>query len=356
MRSNRITEWRSWSLLRRAVLLAAVNGLVLALTAAAFELAYRHQVLDTYRPEFRRDNPDPQDATGRPVILVLGDSLSASSQGLAAALRHSVGDRAAVVGAGVSGTTARDALIIAPRRLRRCDPVTTIYQVYAGNDLLETRHPPVGGRASFARRAYWFSIDSGWRSLQFLNYRLGQIRDGWIRRRSVPGDLREDLRRDVDGPWDPTRYSERERRMIAMRPRFIADQTMVTDWADMAWTAYEADLRRLTDLIADANSTVVLVVIPHCTRVSPLYRERFAALGADLPPGVAATPSEFVRRVRRAAAPAVTIDAAPILQAAETGGSPVYRLHDPHLTWEGQRAVADHLARIVLPPDTPPAR
>jgi hypothetical protein len=331
-----------------------MNGLVLFAAAVAIELVYRLQPVDLWRPELRRDNPELEVDSERPVVLVLGDSFSASPEGLAAALRESAGDRAVVIGSGVSGTTARDAVVMAPGRLRRFQPSVTVYQVYIGNDLLETRHPPTGGRASIPRRVYWQLIDGGWRSLRHLNYRLGQIHDRWVRRRADPEHARASVLRDTEGPFDPARYSQRERRLISLRPQFIAEQVNVSAWAARVWPAYERDLRRLLAHVTDSGSEAAIVVIPHCVQVSPVYRERFAKLGAALPAAVADSPSAFVRRLKQAVVPVPVIDAAPVLRAAEAAGTPTFRLHDPHLTREGQRALADHLARTLVPSRTPP--
>jgi hypothetical protein len=237
---------------------------------------------------------------------------------------------------------------MAPRRLGRFRPAVTLYQVYAGNDLFETRHRADPNRSVWGRRLYWWLIDRGWWSLGWTNYKLGQGRDALLRLGYA--DL-ESARRaaavaESGRPFDPARYRSRDREFARTMPRLIADQIHVTGAMATAWPVHAADLERLAAAVVHSGSSLVVVVIPHCVQVAPVYRERFVALGAELgdPEVLAATPSEWVVRLR-ALLPAVeVVDPLPAMRQAEASGVAIYQTHDPHLTRAGQELVAELLA------------
>lgn len=346
MRIRRRKQTAHWPWPRRIAVLGLANLAVAALASCTIELVYRLQPVDFWRAELRRDNPELEIDPDRPRLLVLGDSFSASPEGLAAHLRDAVGDHTQVIGSGVSGMTARDARVIAPARLRSYRPDRTVYQVYVGNDLLETSHPP--GPTSWSRRLYWTAIDAGWRSLAYLNYRLGQVRDSLIRRTLDPPSP-EMLARAQCGPFDPTRYSARTRRLLSVDPALINDQVLVQGWAQEAWRRWIVDVRGLVDRIEGAGSRAAIVVVPHCVQVHPAYLQRYRRLGAEVTPSLATDPSIFVSRLRSELPGATILDPLEEFRATSDGWT-LYRLHDPHLTHEGQELLTTVVTRWVSAP------
>ena len=116
-----LTRPPRWFRRHRTLALGLVNVAVLLGSAILVEVAFRFQVVDFWQAELRRYNTTIATGSGATVLL-LGDSFSAGQGALADQLRLQLGPRVAVINSAVSGTTARDALLVAPRRLERFWP------------------------------------------------------------------------------------------------------------------------------------------------------------------------------------------------------------------------------------------
>lgn len=335
-----------WFRRHRILALGLVNLGMLSGLAIFVEVAFRLQMVDFWGAELRRYNTTLAPASAATVLL-LGDSFSAGQGALADHLRSQLGQGVAVVNSAVSGTTARDAALVAPRRLERFRPQSVVYQVYIGNDLFETRHAGVS-RTSAARRLYWTLLDRGWWSLGWGNYKLGQLRDLVLRAQvdDLEGARRAAELDEAQRRFDPRAYRRRDRQLAAAAPRSIAEQVEVSGSMAAVWEPYAADVRRLADEVAQSGSTLVVVVVPHCVQVSPRYRGFYRALGAELPAGdsLARDPSEFVVRLAAALPGVAIVDPLLAMQTAEAQGRQLYRTHDPHLNAEGQLLLAQMLA------------
>jgi len=187
---------------------------VLLGSAILVEVAFRFQVVDFWQAELRRYNTTIATGSGATVLLLGTRSVPAGA--LADQLRLQLGPRVAVINSAVSGTTARDALLVAPRRLERFRPQVVIYQVYIGNDLFETRHAGAS-KAALGRRLYWTLLDRGWWSLGWGNYKLGQLRDQLLRAQldDLEGDRGAAELREAARPFDPRAYRSRDRQLAA---------------------------------------------------------------------------------------------------------------------------------------------
>lgn len=345
-----LTRPPRWFRRHRTLALGLVNVAVLLGSAILVEVAFRFQVVDFWQAELRRYNTTIATGSGATVLL-LGDSFSAGQGALADQLRLQLGPRVAVINSAVSGTTARDALLVAPRRLERFRPQVVIYQVYIGNDLFETRHAGAS-KAALGRRLYWTLLDRGWWSLGWGNYKLGQLRDQLLRAQldDLEGDRGAAELREAARPFDPRAYRSRDRQLAAAAPRSIADQVLVSGSMVAVWGQYAAHVRRLADLIAASGSTLVVVAVPHCVQVSARYQGFYRDLGAELPTGdsLARHPSEFARRLAVTLPEVAIVDPLAAMQSAEARGQHLYRTNDPHLNAEGQLLLAQVLASHLL--------
>lgn len=329
---------------------------LIALVAAAaavgvLELAYRGQWLDFHRAELIAANPaealDPDDS--RPTVLVLGDSFTAGLDNWPTPLRLHLGPGVRVVNSALGGSTIRQANAILDGRLRRFRPRRLVYQIYAGNDLLDLRHPIRGPGVGPARRCYWRLVDRGWLVPWFVNTRLRIVLDR-LRRSDRPGspDSLRLIEEMEARPFAVADYSPRSRMLLAASPTVVTDQLALSGDMRAAWTIYAAELDRFAERCRGAGAGLTLVVVPHCVQVHPDYARRFAALGARFPDPalLGADPTPFVAELRRAAArsPGVeVVDPLARFRAIEAAGRRLYFNNDPHLDPRGRL----ELARIV---------
>ena len=329
--------------------LLAVSAALLLGSLGVLELLARSAALDFYAAELRSGTPERDLApTSRPTLLALGDSFTANPQGWVTMVRERLGPGARVVGSGVSGFTARQIARLARGRIARFAPRTVVVQLYAGNDLLELRHPPSLRRGGPARALFWSLSDAGLESPGLLNYRLGHA---WNAFRRWRGDARitpEGLAALEALPFAPERYTARERELIRLDPSIVERQIGLTGEMGEAFAAYAGYLGSVLAACRAGDAAAVVFVVPHAVEVAPVYRERFEALGArfDTPGTLASPESPFglaVRRVVESQPGAAFLDVKPALRAAEAAGRSVYRNNDSHFAPEGDRVVADAL-------------
>lgn len=333
--------------------LAAVAAALLLAALGLLELLVRTAAFDFYAAELRAGTPATDlEPTSRPTLLALGDSFTANPEGWVKVLRGRLGPGRRVVGSGVSGFTARQVARVAPGRIARFAPRVVVVQLYAGNDLLELRHPVSPGRAGLVRSAFWALSDAGLELPGLLNYRLGQAW-GAHRRRRGDAPITPEGRAALEAlPFEPARYTARDRELLAADPGIVERQLRLTGGMDGAFAEYAARLRSVLAACRAARAGAVVFVVPHAVEVSPVYRERFEALGARFgaPAELEAPESPFGLAVRRVVASepgALFADVKPALRAAEAEGRPVYRNNDSHFAPAGDRAVVEALLPVL---------
>ena len=336
---------------RRTLLLVGV--VLLAAGLALLELLVRSAAIDFYARELSRGTPGPGAAgTPLPTLLALGDSYTANPDGWVPRLRAALGPERRVVGSGVSGFTARQIARIAPGRIAQFAPRVVVLQLYAGNDLLELRHPVDWSRGSVARNFFWTLSDAGLESPGLLNYRAGQLAAALLRRSGaapLPPGGREALEAR---PFAPALYNARDRELIALDPFVVERQLRLSGGMERAFGAYASHLRAILAACRNGGASAVVFVVPHPVEVDARYRERFEALGArfEEPGELAAPESRFglaVRAVVGSSPGATYLDVKPALRQAEARGAPVYRNNDPHFSPEGDRVVAEELLAVL---------
>lgn len=181
------------NIIKKFFLWTSYGVLCVVVVLILFEIIYRTQLIDTYRPELRGYN-DPavlENAEGKPTLLIMGDSFTAGRYSYAERLRPLMPQRC-IVNAGVSGTGIVQANVMASRRFAAFQPSIFIYQIYVGNDLINVRYPINWKTLSSVRNVYGLLVDR-FPSVYYLNYRLGQR---WYEKARSPLPL-ESTRRNV---------------------------------------------------------------------------------------------------------------------------------------------------------------
>jgi hypothetical protein len=325
---------RAWRLSWRAMLLVFFLLLIL-------EVAYRYQWIDTYRkiPE-SLNPPEALVAKGR-TILVMGDSFSANKNSWVAQFRaQQPGMR--VINAAVSGTGIVQADIMAPALFERFQPDILLYQIYTGNDLADLRYPVAWTRLNPLRNLYW-ALAQRFRSLAWLNNAFGQ----W-RATQQPADLQPIF----DAPFDPARYTARERLLLQADPGIIAHQAFLSGDRAHDIDAYLNRLESLLARCAERGTVVYLLVLPHCAQVHPRYQANMEALGAQFGPEWHNNPDyPFLSRIAGyTQGRAQVLNPLAAFQAAEAAGDTLYYNNDPHLRQAGQTLLGDWVKRALERP------
>lgn len=244
----------------------------------AFETIYRFQIFDTYLPELRsfNDGVDLKSYSNKNTILVLGDSFSAGTTSYPETLRHSQ-TIFGVINSSIPGTGIIETAIVAPRRFAKFRPSILIYQIYVGNDLADISYPINWQEVSFARNIYW-TLSQNFRSIRFLNYRLGQL---YYSSRGIPSEARPS-RLDVEEgrPFSLEGFDHREKTLLKADPWLIEDQILVKGNRRRDYELFLRKLEKLLRLCAPGYCEAYLLVLPHPCQVDEQYLNRMKLLGA----------------------------------------------------------------------------
>lgn len=321
----------------------------------AVEVAYRTSLFDPYRAELDAYNPPERLASGSrmPTVLCMGDSLTAGLRGWPARLQQRRADLR-VINSGIPGSGIVQAELIAPRRFEAFDPAIFIYQINVTNDLLNLRFPLNWAESSPTRNIYW-SVSRRLRSLEFLNYRAGQLAFA-LRNRSAaegaapPGPI-------CDWPveqFSPEMYTGRVRAYIEAEPDMVENQirprgARATDYREL--------LGRLESLILHCPAEKCrsyVMVIPHAVQVEPGLISNFEELGArfetdDLLYSESYPFLDGIRSLVAASPGTRLIDPLDALRRRVREGGHVYFRDDPHLNDCGQEVLAEVVASLLGP-------
>ena len=180
----------------------------------------------------------------------------------------------------------------------------------------------------------------------YFNTRLRIAADRLAPVSRLPPVERERIIREMEArPFSVDDYSPRSRTLLAADPTLISDQIAVTGEMAAAWSDYRENLVQLIRSCASHGAELMLVVVPHCSQVSPVYAERFKMLGARFPDPTLLHTDEypFIRRLRKP--PPDTPESGcstscRSLRSRESAGERLYFPNDPHLNPAGRQVVA----------------
>lgn len=195
-------------------------------------------------------------------------------------------------------------------------------------------------------RLYWLAIDRGAMSPWYFNTRLRLAADRLSPVYRLPPVERERMIREMEArPFSVDDYSPRIRMLLAADPTLISDQIAVAGEMTTAWSDYRENLEDLIRSCASSGADLMLMVVPHCSQVSPVYAQRFKMLGARYPDPTLLQTDEypFIQRLRESAAgnPDVRVlNVLPTLRSRESAGELLFFPNDPHLNPAGRRVLA----------------
>ena len=232
--------------IRKLFLWMGYGVLCVVVVLILFEIIYRAQLVDMYRPELRGSNDLAvfENAEGKPTLLIMGDSFTAGTHTFAEKLRPLLPQHR-IINAGVSGTGVVQANVMASRRFEAFEPSIFIYQIYVGNDLINVRYPINWKTLSPVRNVYGLVVDR-LRSVYFLNYRLGQRWHG-TKRSPVKLNPAPEV---FEAPFSVEQYSPIQKRYLRADPWILGNQILVRE--DRV-RDFETFLGGLKDLVSYCN-------------------------------------------------------------------------------------------------------
>lgn len=319
-----------------------VTVCTIAVMLLLLEIAFRYQWFDFYGVELRALNSSINRSPKGKKILVFGDSFSAANNGYVTMLSDSLAG-VSVINSAVPGTSMREMSLIARKRIDKYAPDVLILQLYPGNDLTDISHPVNYDSVSILRNLYWQAVDN-WCSLGWLNYKLAGVRQ-------LIDHEQHFVVPQTSDTFSINNYSSRVKLLIKADCSFIVNSALVA--AGKYSTAFDKQLNCIKSIIAYYKSVkpdgrVVLLVVPHCSMVSPVYYHNYQLLGASLNDYSDST-SMFTHKLAARLPELLLLDATKALVHRESAGGQTYYMNDEHLTTVGHKTVADTLVKVLLP-------
>lgn len=304
--------------------------IVLFLALCIVECVYRYQWVDFYKKEWHFQNRKLQPDPDKKRILVFGDSFSADTS--CWVQKWTNPKDVQVFNAAIPGTGPEVFRLIAGNRIKATKPDLIVVQLYEGNDLYDLRKPVNWRQFSFGRNLYW-SSGNVFRSLGFINYRLGQTN----------ADVRTDFNSKEQQTFHRNRYDARTKLYISGDAAYPSGMVLLKgDYADDMQTLIEM-LKEIRQEAGEKTPFYVLTV-PSCVQVHKRYWRQYKRLGAKNDPKVLTTHSWAVELKK---AGFTVIDPLNEFRLAEKNGEQLYYANDPHLNVAGQQLLATCVRKAV---------
>ncbi len=306
-----------------------------------FEWVYRYQFIDFYSSELEALNTKETLQKER-TVLVMGDSFSAHPLGYVKHLKDSL-PQYGVVNAAIPGTGIVEASLIAPGRITDYTPEVFIYQMYVGNDLIDISKPTNWGEVGFLRNCYW-ALSDQFRSLSFLNYRMGQFS-------ANVGDDVADVSPTLTDTFNIDRYAQRTKLYIKAEGQVYENSAFLVNGRR---EDFEVLLKRLDAMLEHLPDSckVLIPVIPHCAQVNDYYYQHYVEMRAIFSaPGIYRTTNyPMVKELAEhySDRPQVEIiNTLVALRAADREGQRQYYANDPHLNANGNATIGRLLLQRI---------
>ncbi len=293
-----------------------------------FETAYRFDWIDFYSSEIKAlNNLQEDNKSSKQKLLIFGDSFSADQNSYIKYLRDSL-PQYSIINSAVPGTSMFHHKRFLKRRINTFKPSTVIFQLYVGNDLIDYNHPVNWSENSFSRNVYW-SISDYLISLQYLNYKLGQITTTDITTHDAK----------VDHEFSIETYNAREKLY------YKADSNVLVN-------SINGTHKAMKDLTFDLNNVikqlsketqVYILIIPHVAQTSNKKRNQIESLGATLDENTHSLSYGFLNQVKKELIRGTIISPLDLFQK----NSNFYYPNDPHLNPDGQKALANYILKTI---------
>ena len=322
-------------------------GVSLFASLILIESAYRLQIVDFYRPELTAFNSDADlhDSLQKPTLLVFGDSFSAGNESYVNILRTQL-PCLRIINSSISGSGIVQASLIAKSRIQQFRPSILMVQIYVGNDLFDITYPTNWKTLSLIRNVYWGSSNH-FRSLAFLNYRLGQLNARTLATGYRPYQPQESFYPSRE-EFSPDKFQNNEKLFLRADPRLVGKEILVLGDRTSDFDFLVSKLQWLNS-IKEPSCTLYLLVIPHACQVSQAYLDRTKKLGAVFENESVIRQDEypFVQKLRQRVKGAMILDPLRAFKEMERSGTFLYMPNDIHLNSNGNEVLASYVSAVL---------
>lgn len=296
------------------------------------ELCYRYQLVDFYKFEFKYLNPEVQSPDKR--VLIIGDSFSTYPNGYVDLIRQK-NPSIEFINTAIPGIGIKQQKVIVENRLKDIQPDEVIYQFYTGNDFLDIQHPVNLKTLSVSRNLFW-KLSGHFLVLHYLNYKLSGI--------TASSQTSEQLQNDE---FSVKTYNNRVKVNFKGNPDYLQNSLELREEAVESYSIWKDNFEELLQLLPE-NTTVSIVLVPHCAQVSLRYKNRMEQLGANLKPSINQLSPKLYFEMQKDFPSVLLIDPLKQFQKEENTGNQLYFGNDPHLNPEGQKVLAEYITAQLL--------
>ena len=298
-----------------------------------FEMIYRFQWIDFYKNEWQYQNRELKVNDERDRVLVFGDSFTADPMSWLNKCRADTSYNYKLYNAALPGVGIETFRLIQSIRQEEVHPKKIIIQLYVGNDLYDIRKPVRWTKFSLARNLFW-TMSNRFRSLNFINYRMGQVSQ----------DVESGFDPKKDEIFNQKRYSARTKLFISGNADYLNDAIELSESVQDEFDKLLGMLHEMKDSRPE-KTTFYVLVIPHCSQVHERYLENYRSMGATMEMKMLRL-NEWTKRLKKENLK--VIDPLPYFREIESNGSHLYYENDPHLNEIGQTRLAEFVTKRLV--------
>ena len=339
-------------MLKTLLYASSCSFISVAASVCLFELGYRFQILDFYKPELAAYNrpEDLRDGRTSKTVLILGDSFGVGERDVYPVDLRKALPNVRVINSSIKGTGSIEARLTATRRFSQFQPDVFIYQIYVGNDLFDIRYPTDYGRISFVRWAYW-NTSNYLRIAKFLNYRLGEMSSLKAIMNKLQGERTTFSEAELIAPFSIDLVSHREKTIFLADPELLDETINLKGQRRQDFHKLIDNLRDIVDHCKPARCQAFVLVVPHKVQVSREYAHQYEVLGARFPDKSTLMNVEypFISELRKSLADKKISVINPLdkLLKMERSGTNLYFMNDEHMNSKGQAILAQSILDLI---------
>ena len=325
------------SILKRIIKWVIKLGLIGFITLVLFEVCYRYHIVDFYASEINGLNEKSDLQKYQADVLVFGDSFSATSKAInyVDRLRETYSEKT-FLNFSIPGTGVRQLNTFAKQKIERYKPETIIYQIYAGNDLLDVEKFKVFNNVSLGKYAFW-QVSNSFLSLPYLNHKSSVFKPKVnYRTKTIKiKTFREDY------------YNKRSKNYLSINPNYLEETINLSGNFDEKYDLWLEEINAFLSVVPDTTK-VCFVWVPHCTQVNAWYLNNFKSLNANFlnEANYLGRNYSFFNRANNDLKHHKNVSQLNLLEAfkkADTKSTRVYFANDPHLNKYGNDVLAKEL-------------
>ncbi|GAA0729671.1 hypothetical protein GCM10009430_40040 [Aquimarina litoralis] len=239
--------------------------IIILMVAVLFEMSYRFYIIDFYDVEFNSLNKDQSGSLENVDYLIIGDSFSTYPDNYVELLRKKYPNKT-IINLSVPGTGIKQVNSFAKSKIKKYNPKNIIYQVYAGNDLVDVKHLSNWKELSMPRSIYW-KVTDYLQSGIFLNQRLKKYNPNI---KTSYSDTTE---------FSPTRYNSREKLLFRTNKDFLYKSIVLDNGFENRYDIWKDGMTSFLNKIK-VESNVYVFFIPHCSQLNDYYFSNMQQLNA----------------------------------------------------------------------------